>query len=98
MNVNKININQSEPTYYIESGAYDISAHNNGATFESLQSLLNNANLSTLIPISVRHGGMSIQFIQSSNNKYLQYRCMANNFTTDVTQWQGVDDEPTAGS
>jgi hypothetical protein len=23
---------------------------------------------------------------------------MAQNFTTDVTQWQGVDDEPTAGS
>ena len=23
---------------------------------------------------------------------------MSQNFTTDVTQWQGVDDEPTAGS
>lgn len=81
---------------------FDVSAHNDGAVFESLSALLSSSNLSTLIPTSVRHGGMSIRFIQgseqSSDNKYLQYRCMAKNFTTDVTQWQGVDDEPTAGS
>jgi hypothetical protein len=41
---------------------------------------------------------MSFKFVQSSDNKYIQARCMAQNFTTDVTQWQGVDDEPTAGS
>lgn len=54
------------------------------------------------IPAGIRRGGMSIKFIQgtaqSSDNKYIQARCMAQNFTTDVTQWQGVDDEPTAGS
>lgn len=77
---------------------YDVSAHNNGAVFESLQALLSSSNLSTLIPTSVRHGGMSIRFIQGSDNKYIQARLMADSFTTDVTQWQGVDDEPTAGS
>jgi hypothetical protein len=41
---------------------------------------------------------MSFKFVQSSDNKYVQARLMANTFTTDVTQWQGVDDEPTAGS
>ena len=85
MNVNKININQSEPTYYITSDIYDVSAHNNGATFPSLSALLSSENLSTLIPSEIRYGGMSIRFIQSSDNKYVQYRLMGNEFTTDTT-------------
>ena len=36
MNVNKININQSESTYYIESDIYDVSARSNGVPFTSL--------------------------------------------------------------
>lgn len=83
-------------------GIYDVSAYNGGAVFESLSALLNNANLSTLIPTSVRCGGMSIRFIQgsvpNSDNKYVQARCMAQNFTTDVTQWQEVDGELKFGS
>ena len=71
MNVNKININQSEPTYYIESGVYDVTAHNNGATFASLSTLLSSENLSTLIPTAVRCGGMTIRFVQSSDNNYV---------------------------
>ena len=63
MNVNKININQSEQTYYIASDIYDVSAHNNAATFASLSALLSSKKLSTLIPTSVRCGGMSIRFI-----------------------------------
>ena len=63
MNINKININQTEPTYYIASDIYDVSYHNSGATFESLSALLNSDNLSTLIPIEIRCGGMTIRFI-----------------------------------
>ena len=63
MNINKININQSEQTYYIASDIYDVSARNNGATFESLSALLSAENLSTLIPSEIRCGGMSIRFI-----------------------------------
>ena len=83
---------------------YDVSAKNptagpnNNGKWESLSALLSDANLSTLIPTAWRKGGMSIKFVQSSDNKYVKYRCMAQSFTTDVTQWQGVDDEPTAGS
>ena len=40
MNVNKININQSELSYYISFDIYDVTACNNGATFESLSALL----------------------------------------------------------
>lgn len=85
-----------------EAIIFDVSAHNNGAVFESISALLGNANLSTLIPAPVRRGGMTIKFIQgseqSSDNKYVQYRLMAQNFTTNIAQWQGVDDEPAAGS
>ena len=86
---------------------YDVSAHNSGVVFESLSALLSSSNLSTLIPTSVRHGGMIIRFIQgsvsSSDNKYVQYRYMLSNVSTtatftNVANWQGVDDEPTAGS
>ena len=63
MNVNKININQSESSYYIATDIYDVSAHNNGAVFESLSALLSSENLSTLIPTEIRSGGMTIRFI-----------------------------------
>ena len=77
---------------------YDVTANNNGATFASLSALLSDENLSTLIPSEVRCGGMSLRFVQSSDNKYVQYRLMSNAFSTTVSNWQGVDDEPTAGS
>ena len=41
---------------------------------------------------------MTIRYVQTNDNKYLQFRCMAQNFTTDVTKWQGVDGKPTANS
>ena len=70
--------------------------------FESISALLRDSNLNTLIPTSVRHGGMIIKFIQgsenSSDNKYVQYRLMSTAWSTVVTDWQGIDDEPTAGS
>lgn len=77
---------------------FDVSAYNSGTAFESLSTLLSNSNLSTLIPTSVRHGGMSIRFIQSSDNKYVQYRLMSDTFNTTPTNWQGVDEEPVVGS
>ena len=98
MNVKKININQTEPIYDIASDIYDVSARNNGATFESLQSLLSSDNLSTLIPSSIRCGGMTIRFVQSSDNTYVQYRLMANVWSITESDWQGVDDDPTVGS
>ena len=71
---------------------YDVTANNNGMTFASLSTLLLSDNLSTLIPVSVRCGGMNIRFIQTSDNKYVQYRLMAQNFSTTKSYWQGVDD------
>lgn len=79
---------------------FDISAYNLSGdplaptTYADLAAAIAGTN----VPVGVRKGGMSVKFIRTSDNKYKQARCMAQNFTTDVTQWQGVDDEPTAGS
>ena len=80
---------------------YDVSSHNDGAVFESLQTLLSNPNLNTLIPISVRHGGMNIRFVQgsvpSSDNKYVQYCYRGTEITgspnpfLDEFNWNPVD-------
>ena len=71
---------------------YDVSANNGGATFASLSALLSDENLSILIPIAVRCGGMSIRFVQSSDNKYVQFRLTTNTFSTNTKEWQGVCD------
>jgi hypothetical protein len=39
-----------------------------------------------------------ITYVQSSDNKYVQYRLMVNSFSTTDTDWQGVDEEPTPES
>jgi hypothetical protein len=80
---------------------YDVSAKNptagpnNDGKFESLSALLSDANLNTLVPTPVRKGGMSIKFVQSSDNKYVQYRLMKNTWSITVSDWQGVDNVPT---
>ena len=52
----------------------------------------------TNVPELYRRGGMTVKYIQSSSNKYVQYRLMATSFSTNASDWQGIDDEPTAGS
>jgi hypothetical protein len=52
----------------------------------------------TDVPVSKCHGGMSIRYIQSFDNKYVQYRLMSDTFNTTPANWQGVDDEPTQNS
>ena len=71
---------------------YDVSARNDSAVFESLQALLSSPNLDTLIPMSFRHGGMSISFIQSSDNKYVQYRLTSDTFDITVANWERYND------
>lgn len=39
------------------------------------------------VPEGLRKGGMSVKFVQTSDNKYVQYRCVADEFTTDTTKW-----------
>ncbi len=81
-----------------ESGVYDVSANNDNIKFESLSALLSSADLNTLIPTAYRKGGMSIKFVLSSDNKYVQFHLMKNEWSTTVNDWQGVDDVPTFSS
>ena len=75
---------------------FDISVYNNNATYADLAAALGTDGAN--VPQTLRRGGMSVKFVCSSDNKYVQYRLMSNVFSTMVTDWQGVDDEPTAGS
>ena len=84
---------------------YDVSAKNptagsnNDGKWESLAALLSDANLNTLIPTSWRKGGMSIKFVQSSDNKYVQFRYKGTETTgtpnpfLDTENWAICDDE-----
>ena len=89
---------------HANGGAYDISAaHAVGgvlATYDDLEDALgtNGAN----VPAAVRKGGMSIKFVNSSDNKYVRYNYLLNSTSnanfSNVDNWVGVDEEPVAGS
>ena len=74
----------SELSKQAKQGIYDVTTNNDGLTFTSLSALLSSENLSTLIPVSVRHGGMSIRFVNSSDNKYVQYRLTNQSWSVDI--------------
>ena len=80
-----------------EGAVYDVSAKNptagpnNDGKWESLSALLSDANLNTLIPSAFRRGGMSIKFVLSSDNKYVQYRLAASGWSTDIHDWTSED-------
>ena len=93
MALNKISIND---TTTVNTGVvYDITKAT-GQSYTDLKAALGTDGNN--VPLEIREGGMSIRFVSNSDNKYVQYRLMSNEFTTDVTQWQGVDDEPTVES
>ena len=90
------------------SGVYDVSKEhptsgpNSDGKF-TLEYILNQSNVNELIPVNKRYPGMSIQFVSTSDSKYAQFRYMPDDATTVETfinpaNWQGVDEEPTAGS
>lgn len=87
---------QAKLTKLESEAIYDVSAHNNNAVFESLQSLLSSSDLDSLIPKSIRCGGMSIRFI-NSYNKYVQYRYTGIETTgnpnpfLDIANWKCID-------
>ena len=79
---------------------FDVSEANGGTSYESLSGALSVAN-DVLLP-EQKKGGMSIKFVQSTDNKYVQYRYMETVTTAatfaNVANWQGIDNEPTVGS
>ena len=91
MILNKIKIND---TATVTPGVvYDISKET-GQSYETLSDALSGSN----VPLEIREGGMTVRFVSNSDNKYVQYRLMSTSFSTNESDWQGVDDEPTPGS
>ena len=73
-----------------------MSEANNGTSYESLSDALSVAN--DILKPEQKKGGMTIKYVQTSDNKYVQYRLMPDSFSTTISDWQGVDNIPTAGS
>ena len=75
---------------------YDISTNHADAKYADLAAALGTNG--TNVPSSIRKGGMSIKYVNSYDNKYVQYRLMSDTFNTTPANWQGLDDEPTENS
>lgn len=85
------------------SGVYDVSKEHptsgpNGDGKFTLEYILNPSNVNELIPVNKRYPGMSIQFVSTSDNKYVQYRLTSTDWSDDINNWQGVDSTLVAGS
>ena len=93
MALNKIKVND---TTTVNTGVvYDISK-TTSQSYDTLSAALGTDGNN--VPPEVREGGMTIRFVSNSDNKYVQYRLMAQTFSNDEDNWQGVDEQPTAGS
>ena len=73
----------------IQNGpAFDLSAYNAQggvlATYADLSAALTALNA---LPAAYKKGGMSLKFVQSSDNKYVQYRLMADSWSTNTEDW-----------
>lgn len=50
------------------------------------------------VPSFLQVSGLEIMYQDSTSGNYVKYRLMATSWSTTVSDWQGVDDEPTFGS
>ena len=71
---------------------FDVSEANSGQPFDTLSDALDYAD--SVLLDSQKKGGMTIKYVQSSDNKYVQYRLLSQTFSTNEADWQGVDSEP----
>ena len=88
MSLNKIKVND---TTTVNTGVvYDITK----ATSQSYTDL--KAALGTdgnNVPLEIREGGMSVRFVQTSDNKYVQCRLLTQEFSTNSNDWVVNDEE-----
>ena len=87
MVLNKIKIND---TATVTPGVvYDISKAT-GQSYETLADALGTDGNN--VPPEVREGGMSIRYVKTSDNKYVQYQLLATSFSTDKKDWQSISE------
>ena len=66
---------------------FDVSEYNASGTPPVLAKYASLSAALAEVPASKQKGGMTIRYVQTSDNIYVQYRCIADAFTTDTTQW-----------
>ena len=66
-------------------GVFDISEYT-GDDYATLEDAIAD------IPVSEQHGGMMIRFVHTTDHKYVQCRCIADEFTTDTDKWVFCED------
>ena len=75
-----------------DGGVFDISVYKSSggtlATFADLSAALNGGNN---IPVGVRKGGMSVKFVQSSDNKYVQYFLTKDEWSASEADWEKMN-------
>ena len=73
----------------IQNGpAFDLSAYNaHGGTLATYADLSAALTALNALPADFKKGGMSMKYVQTSDNKYVQYRLIADTFTTDIGYW-----------
>ena len=81
MGVNRINVNSTDSKY--THSIFDISEYT-GRSYDALSDALAD------VPEGKRNGGMTIRYI--INNKYVQYRLMSDNWSSNTDNWINVDD------
>ena len=70
--------------------AFDLSAYNNGTTYADLNAAL--IALNTL-PAAYKRGGMSLKFVLTSDNKYVQYRLKTTDWSITEADWEKESNE-----
>lgn len=70
---------------------FDISAYHNNTKYADLNAALTSNTGG--VPQALQKGGMSVKFVQSSDNKYVQYRLMTITWSNVVTDWSFCGDD-----
>ena len=84
MSFNTIKVNNTDTNY--THSIFDISEYT-GKTYDTLSDALAD------VPDGKQKGGMSVSFVCTSDNKYVQYRCMSDSFTTNTDDWSFMGDD-----
>lgn len=87
MVLNKIKINDTDTV--TPGVVYDISK-TTGQTYDTLSDALGTNGKN--VPPEIREGGMSIRYVKTSDNRYVQCRLMNQSFTTETLYWQREND------
>ena len=77
---------------------FDISEYNASGTPPVLAKYETLSLALAAVPTSKQKGGMTIRYVQTSDNKYVQCRLMNNQWSTVESDWQGTDVIPSYNS